>query len=153
MIEIGIGGALFRERCLIIGEAALGQGLGIDHSDDAIDRDPRSDLGPVEGTDQRLGQGEARGLDDNMLRRVGPVLFAGFVLGVILVATGTVHLWTLLRPLQSYFVVVVVSLIVSSIVADHHAYIRVRENQPRGVRMVIEFPLRQPDRLRAAVGA
>lgn len=43
--------------------------------------------------------------------------------------------------------------IVAAIVADHHAYIRVRDNQPRGVRMVIEFPLRQPDRLRAAVGA
>jgi two-component system nitrogen regulation sensor histidine kinase NtrY len=43
--------------------------------------------------------------------------------------------------------------IVSSIVADHHAYIRVRDNQPRGVRMVIEFPLRRADRLRAAVGA
>jgi len=43
--------------------------------------------------------------------------------------------------------------IVSAIVADHHAYIRVRDNQPRGVRVVIEFPLRQPDRLRAAVGA
>ena len=43
--------------------------------------------------------------------------------------------------------------IVSAIIADHHAYIRVRDNQPRGVRLVIEFPLRQPDRLRAAVGA
>ena len=43
--------------------------------------------------------------------------------------------------------------IVSAIIADHHAYIRVRDNQPRGVRVVIEFPLRQPDRLRAAVGA
>ncbi len=43
--------------------------------------------------------------------------------------------------------------IVSAIVADHQAYIRVRDNQPRGVRVVIEFPLRQPDRLRAAVGA
>ena len=40
--------------------------------------------------------------------------------------------------------------IVSAIVADHHAYIRVRDNQPRGVRLVIEFPLRPPDRLRAA---
>jgi len=43
--------------------------------------------------------------------------------------------------------------IVSAIVADHHAYVRVRENAPRGVRMVIEFPLRRPDRLRAAASA
>jgi two-component system nitrogen regulation sensor histidine kinase NtrY len=43
--------------------------------------------------------------------------------------------------------------IVSAIVADHHAYIRVRDNEPRGVRVVIEFPLRHPHRLRAAVGA
>ena len=33
--------------------------------------------------------------------------------------------------------------IVSAIVADHQAYIRVRDNQPRGVRVVIEFPLRR----------
>jgi two-component system, NtrC family, nitrogen regulation sensor histidine kinase NtrY len=39
--------------------------------------------------------------------------------------------------------------IVSAIVADHHAYIRVRDNVPRGVRVVIEFPLRHPGRLRA----
>ena len=39
--------------------------------------------------------------------------------------------------------------IVSAIVADHQAYIRVRDNQPRGVRVVIEFPLRQSTRLRA----
>jgi two-component system nitrogen regulation sensor histidine kinase NtrY len=30
--------------------------------------------------------------------------------------------------------------IVSGIVADHHAFIRVRENQPSGSRLVIEFP-------------
>jgi two-component system nitrogen regulation sensor histidine kinase NtrY len=39
--------------------------------------------------------------------------------------------------------------IVSAIVADHHAYIRVRDNLPHGVRVVIEFPLRHPGRLRA----
>jgi two-component system nitrogen regulation sensor histidine kinase NtrY len=43
--------------------------------------------------------------------------------------------------------------IVSAIVADHQAYIRVRENSPRGVRVVIEFPLRRADRLRAVAGA
>jgi len=43
--------------------------------------------------------------------------------------------------------------IVSAIVADHHAYIRVRDNAPRGVRVAIEFPLRRPDRLRAVASA
>ncbi|MGD9763066.1 MAG: ATP-binding protein [Candidatus Binatia bacterium] len=39
--------------------------------------------------------------------------------------------------------------IVSAIVADHQAYIRVRDNTPRGARVIIEFPLRQLGRLRA----
>ena len=43
--------------------------------------------------------------------------------------------------------------IVSAIVADHHAYVRLRENLPRGVRVVIEFPLRRSDRLQAAASA
>lgn len=32
--------------------------------------------------------------------------------------------------------------IVSTIVTDHHGYVRVRENQPRGSRFVLEFPLK-----------
>lgn len=43
--------------------------------------------------------------------------------------------------------------IVSAIVADHHAYVRVRDNQPHGTRMVIEFPLRHTMSLRAAARA
>jgi two-component system nitrogen regulation sensor histidine kinase NtrY len=43
--------------------------------------------------------------------------------------------------------------IVSAIVADHHAYVRVRDNQPRGSRLVIEFPLRRTMSLRAAARA
>jgi two-component system nitrogen regulation sensor histidine kinase NtrY len=42
--------------------------------------------------------------------------------------------------------------IVSAIVADHQAYVRVRDNQPRGTRVGIEFPVRQPNRLRAVGG-
>ena len=34
--------------------------------------------------------------------------------------------------------------IVSAIVADHQAYIRVQDNQPRGSRFIIDFPLRPP---------
>jgi two-component system nitrogen regulation sensor histidine kinase NtrY len=30
--------------------------------------------------------------------------------------------------------------IVASMAADHHAYLRVRTNEPRGTRFVIEFP-------------
>jgi len=33
--------------------------------------------------------------------------------------------------------------IVSAIVADHQAYIRVRDNHPRGTRFIIDFPLRR----------
>ncbi len=40
--------------------------------------------------------------------------------------------------------------IVSAIAADHHAYLRVWDNAPRGTRLVIEFPLRRGAALRAA---
>jgi two-component system nitrogen regulation sensor histidine kinase NtrY len=33
--------------------------------------------------------------------------------------------------------------IVSAIVADHNGFIRVRDNQPRGSRFVMEFPVRR----------
>jgi len=42
--------------------------------------------------------------------------------------------------------------IVSGIVADHHGFIRVRDNVPRGSRFVMEFPVRRPT-LQLAVGA
>ena len=34
--------------------------------------------------------------------------------------------------------------IVSKIVADHNGYIRVRENEPKGIRFVIELPVEPP---------
>ena len=37
--------------------------------------------------------------------------------------------------------------IVSAIVADHQAYIHVRDNQPRGSRFIIDFPLRRPSEI------
>jgi two-component system nitrogen regulation sensor histidine kinase NtrY len=43
--------------------------------------------------------------------------------------------------------------IVSAIAADHHAYIRVHDNVPRGTRVVIEFPLRRRESMRAAARA
>jgi two-component system nitrogen regulation sensor histidine kinase NtrY len=35
--------------------------------------------------------------------------------------------------------------IVATIVADHHGYIRVRDNQPRGSRFIVELPIKAPD--------
>jgi two-component system, NtrC family, nitrogen regulation sensor histidine kinase NtrY len=43
--------------------------------------------------------------------------------------------------------------IVSAIVADHRAYIRVRDNTPHGTRLVIEFPLRESRSLSPATSA
>jgi two-component system nitrogen regulation sensor histidine kinase NtrY len=37
--------------------------------------------------------------------------------------------------------------IVNQIVEDHRGYIRVRNNEPRGSRFIIEFPVRQQDAL------
>jgi two-component system nitrogen regulation sensor histidine kinase NtrY len=44
--------------------------------------------------------------------------------------------------------------IASAVLADHQAFIRVRDNQPRGSRFVIEFPVRErrPDASRRAIG-
>jgi two-component system nitrogen regulation sensor histidine kinase NtrY len=42
--------------------------------------------------------------------------------------------------------------IVSAIVADHSGFIRVRDNQPRGSRFVMEFPVRR-SAVQLAVGA
>ena len=69
MIEAVIGGTLCIDCRLVMGEAALGRGRAIDHGDDAVHRDPGADLGPVEGADQGLGQGQARSLDDDVVRR------------------------------------------------------------------------------------
>ena len=35
--------------------------------------------------------------------------------------------------------------IVATIVADHHGYIRVRDNQPRGSRFIVELPGTAPE--------
>ena len=45
----------------------------VDHRDDAVHRDAGADRRPVEGGDERLRQGEARGLDQDVLGRVRPV--------------------------------------------------------------------------------
>jgi two-component system nitrogen regulation sensor histidine kinase NtrY len=43
--------------------------------------------------------------------------------------------------------------IVSAIAADHHAYVRIRDNAPSGTRLIIEFPLRRVVAMSAAAGA
>jgi two-component system nitrogen regulation sensor histidine kinase NtrY len=43
--------------------------------------------------------------------------------------------------------------IVASIASDHHAYLRMRDNEPRGTRWVIEFPARGAAALRKAAEA
>ncbi len=60
-------------RVRIVGEAAGRDGGGVDHRDHAIDGGARAHLGPGEGLHQRLGQGEARRLDNDVVGRFGPV--------------------------------------------------------------------------------
>ncbi len=43
--------------------------------------------------------------------------------------------------------------IVATIIAEHRAYVRVRENEPSGTRFVIDFPVRAESRLPAALRA
>ena len=68
MIERRVGRALLGDARRIVGEAPLGDGGGVDHRDDAVDRELRAQVRPVEGFDERLRQGEARGFDDDMIR-------------------------------------------------------------------------------------
>jgi hypothetical protein len=62
-------GALAGDRLWIVGEASLGDGRRIDHGDDAVDSEPRSDGRPIEGFNQGFRQSEPRGLDENVLWR------------------------------------------------------------------------------------
>ena len=70
VIEHVVGRAQRIDGGFVIGKAAFAERGGIGDGDDAIDGDLGLDLGPVEGADQRLRQGEAGGLDDDV---VGPV--------------------------------------------------------------------------------
>ena len=60
--------SLGEHRFRIVGEPAGGDGRGIDHRDHAVDGEAGAHVGPVESLDQRLGQREARGLDNDMVR-------------------------------------------------------------------------------------
>ena len=71
VIERGIGRALCVELCRIVGETAGGDRGRIDNRDDAIDGQARAHRRPIEGFDERLGQREPRGLDDDVIGRWG----------------------------------------------------------------------------------
>ena len=71
MIEVGIGRALRRQLLRIVGEASVGHRRRVHYGDDAIDRELRAHLRPVEGFEQRLRQSEAGGLDHDMVEPVG----------------------------------------------------------------------------------
>ena len=67
VVERRIGGALRGDARRIVGEAAFRDRGGVHDRDDAVDREPGPELGPVEGLDERLRQREARRLDDDVV--------------------------------------------------------------------------------------
>ncbi len=69
VIERRVGGALARQRLDVGGDAPIRERRAVDHRDDAVHGDAALDRRPVEGLDQRLGQRETRGLDDDVLDR------------------------------------------------------------------------------------
>ena len=68
VVERRVGQTLLGDARGIVGETTLGDSSGVDHCDDAVDREPRAQVRPVERLDERLGQGEPRGFDDDMIR-------------------------------------------------------------------------------------
>jgi hypothetical protein len=57
----------------VVGEAAGGDGGGVDHRDHAVDRQPVAHGRPVEGFEQGFRQREAGGFDQDVLGRVGAI--------------------------------------------------------------------------------
>ncbi len=70
VIDRGVVRLLRRQRCGIVGEAPGGDGSAVDHCNDAVDGDARGDRRPVERLHQRLGQGEPRCFDQDVLGRI-----------------------------------------------------------------------------------
>ncbi|QTK80220.1 hypothetical protein AT6N2_C2642 [Agrobacterium tumefaciens] len=67
VVERFVIGALGGERLHVVSHLALGKCSPIHHGHHGIDSDPALDGRPLEGLYQRLGQGETRGLDENVL--------------------------------------------------------------------------------------
>ena len=68
VVERWVGQALPSDSRGIVGEPSLGDGRCVHDRDDAVDRELRAQLRPVEGLDERLRQREAGGLDDDVIR-------------------------------------------------------------------------------------
>ena len=73
MVKAGVGQALRLEGRRIGHHAAGGQCLTINHRHHPMEADPRADLGPVQGGNQGLGQGQTTGLDHDSIEVVGPL--------------------------------------------------------------------------------
>ena len=69
MFERRVLRALAADSIRIVREPSRGNGRAVDHGDNAVDGDARGDLRPVEGLHQWFGKGQARRLDDDVLRR------------------------------------------------------------------------------------
>ncbi len=67
VVEFRVGLALGIDGVLVVGKAAFGEGRAIDHCDDAVDGDARADFRPAERLHERLRQGQAGGLDDDVI--------------------------------------------------------------------------------------
>ncbi len=70
VVEIVISGALRVHRGDVRSKHTVAHGGAIHHSNHAIDRHTGSNIGPGEGADQWLGQGEARSLDHDVIWRI-----------------------------------------------------------------------------------
>jgi hypothetical protein len=70
MRQRGVGYSLLDQRVQIVRDAAVSERGAIDHDHDAVDRDAVFDRRPMKRLHQRLGQGEAGGLDDDVLDAV-----------------------------------------------------------------------------------
>ena len=57
----------------IIGKAAFAECFGVNDRHNAINRHLRLDIGPVEGAYQRLGQGQTRGFNNDVIKALGAV--------------------------------------------------------------------------------
>ena len=68
VVEAVVLGALGFQLVVVVGETPGGHRRAVDHRDDAVDGHAGLDPRPVEGVDQRLRQGEAGGLDDDVVK-------------------------------------------------------------------------------------
>jgi hypothetical protein len=63
VVQIGVGLTLFVDGMRVMGELAGGRSGRVDHGDHGIDGEDIGNIGPLEGLDQGLGQGQATGFD------------------------------------------------------------------------------------------